>query len=321
MTHRLSTTLLGLLPSVVILGVAGLMSWSWRGDLPDPIAIHFSADGADGYGSLAGFLGLMLGVFGAVAVGAWLVALLLGRSSMTRRIGVGVAVGMSCFGAAILLGTLHAMRGLSDASEVDSVDAVLGLGLLDGLVLGGLAAWAIPGDRADPATGAVSGPRMALGEEERAVWTRRVTSPVGMWVGGGAVLLMTALALVTRMPYLIAVAVVLAALLGATTVFQVTVSTAGLRVQSIVGWPRMAIPADEITSVRVAEVKAFREFGGWGARVGRGGEVGYVLRDGEGIRVGRTGDRSFVVTVPDAETGAALLTTMAERARSGRPSA
>jgi hypothetical protein len=46
-----------------------------------------------------------------------------------------------------------------------------------------------------------------------------------------------------------------------------------------------------------------------------GGGVGYVVRTGEGIEVERTSGRRFVVTVDDAATGAALLTTLADRAR------
>jgi hypothetical protein len=58
-----------------------------------------------------------------------------------------------------------------------------------------------------------------------------------------------------------------------------------------------------------------REFGGWGYRVGTDGTVGIVVRTGEGLRIRRTGDRSLVVTVDDAATGAALLNTLADRAR------
>ncbi|MFL1430121.1 MULTISPECIES: hypothetical protein [unclassified Nocardiopsis] len=50
-------------------------------------------------------------------------------------------------------------------------------------------------------------------------------------------------------------------------------------------------------------------------RLRRGGRVGLVLRRGEALMVERSGGRSFVVTVDDAATAAALLNTMAERAR------
>jgi hypothetical protein len=45
------------------------------------------------------------------------------------------------------------------------------------------------------------------------------------------------------------------------------------------------------------------------------GTVGVVVRGGESIAVERSGGRRFVITVDDAATGAALLNTVAERAR------
>ncbi|WP_169165957.1 DUF1648 domain-containing protein [Cellulomonas taurus] len=315
MNHRLSTTLLALLPSAALLTAAGLVSWSWRDDLPDPVATHFGADGADGFGSFGGFVGVLLAVFGAVAVIGWLIALLRGQSSITRRIGVGVAVGASAFGASNLLGTLNASRGLSDATQVGAVDGVIAVSTLAGLALGALAAWAVPGDRPVPARGSISGPRLPLSSHERAVWSQQVSSPVGLGVGGVTTVGMLVLAVVLRMPALILIGALLAALLATMLVFRVTVDATGLRLRSALGWPRTHVPATEIVGVEVAQVSPFREFGGWGVRVGRGGEVGWVLRAGEAIRVLRTGGRDLVVTVPDAATGAALLTTLAERAQ------
>lgn len=47
------------------------------------------------------------------------------------------------------------------------------------------------------------------------------------------------------------------------------------------------------------------------------GATGVVLRSGEAIEVQRTGGRRFVVTVDDAQTGAALLGTLVARSRAG----
>ncbi|MEV7972933.1 DUF1648 domain-containing protein [Cellulomonas sp. NPDC089187] len=322
MNHRLSTTLIGLLPSAVILAGAGLLAWSWRSELPDPVAVHFSADGPDGYGSLGGFIALMLGVCGAVAVGAWLVGVLLGKAAVTRRIAAGVAVGISGLGATILIGSLNATRGLDDAAHATGINGVIALALVIGLALGIGAAWVMPADRPYPASGAVRGPRLDLGDQERAVWSRQVTSPMALWLGGGATLLLVILTVVLRMPGLLAIVAILLFLLGSMTAFRVTVDTQGLRLRSALGWPRVEIPAAEITAVEVTQVRGMQEFGGFGIRVGRRGETGYVLRNGEGIRVHLTGGREVVVTVPDAHTGAALLATLAERSRnSTRPEA
>ena len=65
----------------------------------------------------------------------------------------------------------------------------------------------------------------------------------------------------------------------------------------------------------VIDVSPLRDFGGWGWRVGHGGRTGIVLRSGEALLVEQTGGRSLVITVEDAAQGAALLNTMAVRAR------
>ena len=58
------------------------------------------------------------------------------------------------------------------------------------------------------------------------------------------------------------------------------------------------------------------DFGGWGWRTGLGGDrTGVVLRTGEALKVERTGGRLFFITTDDAAGAAALLNTLADRAR------
>lgn len=89
----------------------------------------------------------------------------------------------------------------------------------------------------------------------------------------------------------------------------------GLMVRSVIGWPRMRIPLNEVVSAEVTMVSPMGDFGGWGYKVDLAGTVGIVVRAGEAIRVRRTGERAMVVTVDDAATGAALLNTLADRGR------
>jgi hypothetical protein len=86
-------------------------------------------------------------------------------------------------------------------------------------------------------------------------------------------------------------------------------------VRSSLGRPRIVVPLDEVVRAEVVEVSPVAEFGGWGYRVGRAGRVGIVLRSGQALQVERTGGRSLVVTVDDADTAAALLNTLAARSR------
>lgn len=316
--HRLSTTLLGLVPGLTVLVATALVVTSWRDDLPDPVAVHFGQDRPDGYGSVGGTLALMLGVFGTLTVAIWLLAVLRGRDSMTRRIAVGTATGLAVFGSLVLGGTLWLQRGLTDAADTPDVDPVIGLALAAGLVAGGLCAWAAPGDAPAPASAGhvpLAGARLPLGAQERAAWTGRVVSRVALGVGGGATLVVAVLVAVLDMPALILLVLALLLLVLTSTVIVVTVDARGLSARSALGWPRFHVPLDEVESVTVRQVRPLREFGGWGFRVGLDGQVGYVVRTGEAIEVGRTRGRSFVVTVDDAATGAALLTTLADRKR------
>lgn len=319
--HRLSSTLLGLVPGLTVLVATTLVVTSWRGDLPDPVAVHFGPDGADGYGSVGGVLALLLGVFGTLTVAIWLLAVLRGRDAMTRRIAVGTATGLAVFGSVLVGGTLWLQRGLADAAATPDVDPVIGLAVAAGLAAGGLCAWGAPADThapAGPGPVGLTGARLPLGAHERAAWAGRVVSRVAVGVGGGATLVVAMLVVALDMPALVLLVVALLLLVLVSAVIVVTVDSRGLTARSALGWPRFHVPLDEVESVTVRQVRPLREFGGWGFRVGLAGQVGYVVRTGEAIEVGRTRGRSFVVTVDDAATGAALLTTLADRERGAR---
>ncbi|VTR77150.1 DUF1648 domain-containing protein [Cellulomonas hominis] len=315
--HRTASTALGLVPAALALAATVVLAAAWRDDLPDPVATHFGPDGADGYTALAPFVGLAVALFGILAAGAWLLAVHSGRDAMTRRIATGLASGIGVFGAALTTGTLAVQRGLDDAAAVPDIDSVILAALLCGLTVGGLCAWATPGDPHQPVTdaGPLDGPRIPLGEHERAAWTGRVVSRVALAVGGGAAVVVTGVVIVSHVAALIVLVAVLVALVLTSAVIVVTVDARGLTARSALGWPRFHVPLDEVASVRVRLVRPLREFGGWGFRTTLGGTVGYVVRTGEAIEVARSNGRSFVVTVDDAATGAALLTTLADRAR------
>jgi hypothetical protein len=186
------------------------------------------------------------------------------------------------------------------------------------MVVLGAAAWLlVPGDAPHRARAAVpaDAPRLPLGEAQRAVWLGRAAGGAGIAIGAVGLLVAAASALATRTWGALVVPVVLALVLAAMFAFTVRVDAAGLTVRSALGWPRSHVPADEIEQASVVQVRPFGDFGGWGWRIGRGGRVGVVLRAGEGLLVERSGGRSLVVTVDDAATAAALLNTMAERAR------
>lgn len=317
--HRLA--LLTAVCCLLVLAAATALAWSWRDDLPDPIATHWNAGGRpDGFGSLASYL-VPLWTAGALCVAAFcaLVAFR-GQSATTRRMGVASSVWITVFLAAIALIPLAGQRGATAAADTRDGMASLAVALAGSLVIAALAARAVPGDPPLPATGPVTpgAERLPLNPGERAVWIGTVSSTPILVAGGVATALVTALAIETRLWALLVVALLLAALLGTMASFDVRIDQDGLTVRSAAGWPRARVPAGEVIRASAVQVSPFRQYGGWGWRVRADGDVGIVLRRGEAIEVRRTGDRSLTVTVDGAEQAAALLNTMADQARAAR---
>ncbi|MGN6407849.1 MAG: DUF1648 domain-containing protein, partial [Curtobacterium sp.] len=94
---------------------------------------------------------------------------------------------------------------------------------------------------------------------------------------------------------------------------EVTVDRRGLRVTSTgTRIPIMRVPLERIDSCGWEQVSP-GQWGGWGYRIsGRG--IAYVTRTGPGIVVRLRGGGARVVTVADAERGAAALEVMLGRA-------
>lgn len=315
--HRVSTTLLALVVPLVLLATAVLVALSWADELPDPVAVHWGTHGPDGFGSLASAIVPMAVVGALVAAGSWALAFYAGRSASTRRIATGTSVGMAVFLGVVMLGSLHGQRGLADVAQAPGFTSTLLWAIVGGIAAGALAALATPSDEPRPATAPVDpdAPRLVLATSERAMWQRTVFSRGALVVGVVTVLVVLVLTVVTRIWPLGLLALLLAGLLTTMVAFDATVDERGLLARGLLGWPTLRVPLDEVVEARATTIHPFKEFGGWGYRVGRGGRTGIVLRTGDALEVRRTGDRIAVVTVDDAATAAALLNTLADRAR------
>jgi hypothetical protein len=302
---------------LAVLACAAGIAESWRGQLPDPVAIHWGVNGPNGFSSLNALLATLLGAGALLVLGFGAVLLLLGRSAVTRRIVTAVTVWFALYLSALTLGSLYIQRGLADAHQAGGLGVVLGVAFVGSLVPAVVAALLVPGDPRQPTHEAVAAdaPRVALPEGELSAWTGRTESGPVVGLGLAAVALVLALVVVTHIWVLLTFVVVLAVILAAMALFVVRVDRAGLTVRSVLGWPRIRVPLDEVVRADVTDVRPVRDFGGWGLRVGRGGRVGIVLRRGEAVLVERTGGRSVVVTVDDAHTAAGLLNALADRQR------
>jgi hypothetical protein len=303
---------------LAILGAAALLAWSWRAELPDPVASHWNAAGEpDGFSTLGGIISLLLGLGGALVLVFGGITWGLGQSAVNRRIGAAGTVWVALFISIVVVGSLEIQRGLADARDAGGLGNVLLVAFLGSVVPAIVVAAVVPGDLRLPATEAVAAdaPRVTLVDGERATWIARVSSPVAFVVGIPVLVLAVGLVWVTRAWAVAFVNVAVLLALVTLSSFVVRVDRDGLTVRSSLGWPRYRVPLDEIVRSDVTQVSPMREFGGWGWRVGRDGRVGVVLRKGEALIVQRTGGRAVVVTVDGAATAAGLLNALADRGR------
>ncbi len=306
------------LAALALVAAACALAWSWRHDLPDPVATHWGAGGGpNGFSGLAGFLTTMALISLGCIILFSVIALVAGQAASTLRIMAASTVWMGGMLATMAVGSLYGQRGLSDAHQAPDLGWTLAIALVAPLVPAAVAALLVPRDRPQPATGEVPAgvPQVPLGDSTRAVWLRRTSGGPGVAVAMGSILLIVVLSITLHALAMLALAVVLVLLFAAMFAFQVRVDSDGITVRSALGWPRTHVAAGEIERAGVVDVSPFRDFGGWGWRVNARGRTGIVLHAGQGLLVEQTGGRSLIVTVDDAAQGAALLNTMAARAR------
>lgn len=286
--------------------------------LPDPIAIHWSANGqADGFAGVWTVV-MMTILVGAVlpivlAAGA-LPALRRGERGPSYRFLGAVVAGISALVVVLLVWSVVMQVDLADATDAPDVWAPL-LGSFAAAAVVGLLAWVVqPRQNAADLTRRSVDP-LNLEPGERAVWMRETTVPrlaatflIALTLGSWALALLlwwSSASTATLVGVLITAGVVTAA--AATTLtFRVRADERGLHVVSALGLPRLTVAPDDIAGVDVVEVTPMGDFGGYGLRFGPG-RFGVITRSGEAIEVHRRRGRSFVVTVDDAATGAAVL--------------
>ncbi len=171
-----------------------------------------------------------------------------------------------------------------------------------------------------------------LAPGEVAAWTRTVLpGAVFYWALGVAATVSIAGAVIVILatsgrgwPAVFLPIVVLVAL-ALTAGWRVSAGPKGLKVRGLFGIPVFRVRANDIADVAAVAVAPMREFGGWGVRgvIGADGHwrTGIIVRAGHGIQVTRRNGRQFVVTVPDAATGAAVLKAYAGTSFTAQPTA
>lgn len=301
-------------PNLVLLATAA-------DNLPDPLATHFTADGADGFTGRVATMGtaaaLAIGfgaLFAAILVAANRKGAPLRRPDTTldpNRLLVSSAWGVGALLGVLLLAGTRANLGLSNAAQATlsgwtfPVAAVIAL-------LFGAAGWLI----APPSPVAEGGPAPAeplpIGRTERVSWSRRATSPWMLLPGVTSMVIGVVVGFAVH-PATGAIAVLAGAFTGQLALVRVVVDHRGLTVGTgLLGWPRWRLTPADITEVAAIDISP-AHYGGYGIRL-TPGTTAVVLRGGPGIVVTRRSGRQFAVSVDDAETGAGVLAGVVQKA-------
>lgn len=315
--HVRSSVLLGLIAPLVFTIIASLIAWSWRGDLPDPVAQHWGPGGVpDGFGSLTTVLAV--GLIGTV-VAAVAFTLLAIYSPAGRRLAIGTSWGVAGLFSTIILGTLAIQRGLEDASEATEVGWMIGLALIVMLVLAFCGYLLSPRDErvqtSAPLPASATRNAISLSDGERVAWHGTIGAGSGLYVGLLSIVLTSVLVFMTSMWAIVVIPVILMFLVASFSMFRVKVNARGVKAQSIMGWLGKEIPLETISQATVTETNPLKEFGGWGWRVGRNNTTGIVTRKGESLTVEHSGDQRFVMTLDDAASAAAAINGLIARER------
>ncbi|WP_109210878.1 MULTISPECIES: DUF1648 domain-containing protein [Microbacterium] len=308
----------------VLVGV--VVQLAFLPQVPATVAVHWNRAGvADGFAPAwtqpVATIGFGLGIPALITL-TTLPGLRRGERGATYRLMGATAAAVSALTTVAFTTTFVLQAGLGTADDAPSVWQAL-FASLAAAVVAGVGAWFLqPRQDAAAAEPSPATP-LALGPHERAVWVRTTAMKTSAAVAVVAAALVVALAAVIAWVagadavlagVLTVLALVLLAFAATTIAFHVRVDDTGLHVHSLLGLPRFRVPLGDVAAVTRVEVNPMPEFGGWGLRMGAGRRFGVVLRTGEAIEVVRRNGRRFVVTVDDAETGAALLEALVERA-------
>ena len=314
--------LVALILPAVFVAVGVVIQLMLMPHMPATIAIHWNAAGeADGFAPSwtqpIMTVAFGLGIPGLMALIS-LPGLRRGDRGATYRFLGAMAAATSALTTVLFTWTFAAQAG---AAAVVAMWPTVAVAFGIAIVVGVIAWFAQPKDDWSRSPAQAASP-LDVTDGERIAWLRTTTMApaaaititvaalvvigcaIGAWLAGAPAEVAWILS---------AVAVLVLAFAAASVAFHVRVDRGGLRVVSVLGIPRFRVPLAQIASAARVYVNPMGEFGGWGIRWSVDGRFGVVLRTGEAIEVTRTSGKRFVVTVDDAETGAALLEALVLR--------
>ncbi|NUP28471.1 MAG: hypothetical protein HOQ36_03000 [Nocardia sp.] len=304
--------ILSAVPNIVLLAAAA-------DRLPDPLATHFTPDGADGFTGRVATMFVSAGIGAGLAI-VFTAILLIGtrRGAVLRRADsaadpirllVGTSWGVGVFVGVIILAGTIANLDTPDPAQVTLSGWAFAIAATAGLVLGA-AGWIVAPPSPVGAAPAPAEP-LTIGRTEKVSWSRRTASPWMLTAGVVAIVMGGVLGFVAQ-PLIGVLLAVTGALLAHLALLRVVVDQRGLTVGTgPLGWPRWRLRPEDIADVSADDISPLR-YGGYGIRL-IPGATAVVLRGGPGIVVTRRSGRQFVVSVDDAETGAGVLAGVVAR--------
>jgi hypothetical protein len=206
---------------------------------------------------------------------------------------------------------------LADPRAAQSPVAPLITGAVLGLAVSALAWFLAPVPPADVSETPTVEP-LSLGEDARVIWTATASASPKLAV----VLALFAVALLIQAIVLtfelgaaawpIYLAPVVLALVLSTLTWRLRIDHRGVVARSVLGFPRVTVPAGRIQGASVVTVSPVADFGGWGLRW-LPGQVGVILRGGEALRVSRRDGHTVTITTHDAGRAAGIVEAIAGR--------
>ncbi|MCC6269665.1 MAG: DUF1648 domain-containing protein [Microbacteriaceae bacterium] len=320
-THRRTILVGGVLP-IAIATIATVLMVSWLPQLPDPIAVHWSGAGPDGFGPAWPFTVatiLIVLAYCAFAIGMSWQTTPTGSLSYNQKLVLTTGVWLSALLSIVFGASIAVQRGLADARDAPDIGIFLVIGAAAGLLLAA-GTWFIlpPGESIDEA--GESPTPLDLRGDERLSWSHSARlGSIAITIVGVSLAVATSVAVFatvvssSSMVFAVALLVFVSALAVTTTWWRVSADHRGLTVRGAIGWPVKRIPLDDIRTVQVVDVHPTRDFGGYGWRWTVDGRSGVILRAGTGIEVTASSGKRFVVTVDDAETGAGVIAALLSR--------
>lgn len=311
-------------PQRVVLGwaaavgsVAGLvlLAWmvaeAWRGDLPDPIAIHWGLDGAaDGTATLDGTVRVTTAL-GVVGVATMIVvgAALLRRPRLLRGWTTGLAAAAAVAPASLLL-TLLPNRGVTTWREAQLPEWTIALVVVLPAAMAAVA-WMVA---ARPPRLSTVGPRIPHGAPvslTREPYVERQVMRVGLRIAAAMLLVMAPAALLAG-GALLGLLALIAGLVGWLSVYRYRVDDTGLVLAfGPVGPLARRLPVSEVEGADATTLRAV-DWGGWGYRT-NGRDWAVVVRSGPATRVHLAGRRTLVLSSDAPDLFAARVNAAVQR--------